>query len=135
MSDRRRKLDRRAVARGILAADGAPDAPRPLVQHHVVLCTGRKCGGKKGKKAFRRLRACAAGLRRDGQPVLVTETPCLRLCEHGPLAVVYPDGTWYADITTDVVDRICDEHLREGRVVRSHCFATRPLPGRAPPDA
>ena len=57
-----------------------------------------------------------------------TKVGCLRICVGGPVAVVYPDGTWYAGITADRVPRLVQEHLVEGRPVEEWVFATNPLP-------
>lgn len=55
--------------------------------------------------------------------VLRTKADCLRVCESGPIAVVYPEGTWYRSVSVDVMNRIIDEHLLEGRPVEDHVFA------------
>lgn len=59
--------------------------------------------------------------------VLRTKADCLRICEQGAIAVVYPEGTWYARLDIERLDRVIDEHLVGGEPVEELVFAVGEL--------
>ena len=43
-----------------------------------------------------------------------TKADCLRLCQKGPIAVVYPDGVWYHSCTPEGIEKILEQHILQG---------------------
>ena len=92
---------------------------------HVLVCVGGYCSPhREGRKLYAEL---ARLLQREGllfgpRRVKRGETPCLGVCAGGPIVVVYPEGVWYAEVTTTLLERIVVEHLRDGRVVVDAVF-------------
>ncbi len=100
---------------------------------HVFLCIGDACcavdTGAKAWDALKiELKRRNLSLATGPTACYRTKVQCLRVCDSGPILVVYPEGTYYHDMTADRIPEFVDRHLLQGQPIEDWIFAHNPLP-------
>ncbi len=91
------------------------------LKHHIFVCTSCRINGQ--QKGFCYSKDSVNVLQKfmeviedndlSGE-VMITNTGCFGICDKGPIAVVYPEGIWYGNLTEDDVEKIVEQHIMDG---------------------
>ena len=103
--------------RRIIASEAEKLAEKTGYRKQVLVCGGTGCQSSGSKKV---LAALEDELKIQGieNEILVVRTGCFGLCSLGPIMIVYPEGTFYAQATPEGVRRVVKEHLKEGNICK-----------------
>ena len=100
------------MVRKLVAEEGAKLAENTDYRKQVLVCGGTGCTSSGSKKV---IAALEESLKDNGiEDVLVVRTGCFGLCSLGPIMIVYPEGSFYSQVTPAEVPEIVSTHLVPG---------------------
>lgn len=93
-------------------------------KHHVFFCINKRTDGRAccqdhnalAMRDYMKMRIKQESLSGKGG-VRVNQAGCLDRCEHGPVMVIYPEGTWYTYMDEEDIDDVINQHIKGGQPV------------------
>lgn len=95
------------------------------LKHHIFVCNGGCC--RKNAAAENIVQCFKEVVDEFGIADVIRITPtssCIGRCADACSVVIYPEGTWYKQVTPEVVHKIIKEHLIEGCKLESNISFT-----------
>jgi (2Fe-2S) ferredoxin len=82
-------------------------------QYHIMVCnsfrlTGAAQGACQRKDAASLMQCLEEGISDRGIDAQVSSTGCVKICDKGPVMIVYPQGWWYGKVDEDGIEEILD---------------------------
>ncbi|MCQ6279443.1 ferredoxin [Bacillus sp. EB600] len=102
-------------------------------KHHVFICNGSSCMRKGGEEATQAIRNEITHLDLDTM-IHTTRTRCNGRCKDAPVVIVYPEGTWYKEVTQEVGSKIVQQHLASGSILEDNVIYQYEKEGFMPPE-
>ena len=93
-------------------------------KHHVFFCINQRTDGRAccqdhnalAMRDYMKMRIKQESLSGKGG-VRVNQAGCLDRREHGPVMVIYPEGTWYTYMDEEDIDDVINQHIKGGQPV------------------
>jgi (2Fe-2S) ferredoxin len=96
-------------------------------KYHIFVCTSNRPNGT--QKGLCHQKSSVKVIEKFMQEIedrdltgdcMVNNTGCFGICSRGPIAVVYPEGVWYGNLTEEAVEEIVEKHIEGGEVVTQY---------------
>lgn len=114
---------------------------QPLIRHHLLLCAtpakAKCCDPDLGARSWDTLKRLVRELdlenpTRPQGMVLRSKVDCLRVCEQGPVLLIWPEGIWYGGVTPERLETILREHILGGTPCQDWILRQTPLATLSP---
>ncbi len=106
------------------------------ISHHLLLCAtptkAKCCDPEIGAASWDALKQQVRELDLENPSrvqgiVLRSKADCLRICDHGPILLIWPDGTWYGGVTPERISSILQQHIIQGQPIEEWILKTTPF--------
>ena len=106
------------------------------ISHHLLLCAtptkAKCCDPEIGAASWDALKQQVRELDLENPSraqgiVLRSKADCLRICDQGPILLVWPDGTWYGGVTPERISSILQQHIIQGQPIEEWILKTTPF--------
>ena len=84
-------------------------------EKHILVCQGTGCTSSKSPQILDNFKKIIE--EKGIKNVRVIKTGCFGLCAKGPIVIIRPEDTFYAQVTPEDCEEIIQSHIVEGKVV------------------
>lgn len=110
------------MVRKLVAEEGAKLAETTKYRKQVLVCGGTGCTSSGSHAVLDALHAELEAHQLDD--ILVVRTGCFGLCSLGPIMIVYPEGSFYSQVSPEEIKEIVEQHLVPGgKPVNKYLYA------------